>query len=347
MIRRKSRNLFNRPLLSDSMTGPVSRQSVTQDAILTKGNEARTPSVDKGGSEGRYAVNIGQLREKIRLLSPHRDTRVRDLPLELQESVHQIKRIFSLMSKSDVYPQLIEIVKANFGDMSTAKPGTVGALFYGCFLPNKYTGQVHCSAECAASIQPPEVKGWSGACASNVINIEADGTLEFQHVLEGVSHAVIHVFSPRFDGFTMEQAKLLHDRGITRVSIDLVQADSYYTVISVDMPLNDVPVLGVPRFQAPVAQPKPNKVPKRQRRKDRPKPYHDDSDHEESSFNIGGVIIGVIFVVLVIIIIVVLFYVFSGRGAKTVVGTPSGVSDNTYHSSAVLGAVDGSITGMN
>lgn len=313
----------------------------------TSASGATIPGLtDEQAEGGRVTLNFRKLKDQIAELAPHRNTLIKDLPAPLQEKISMIGKVFGLMYASSFYPNLVGSVRSHFGDVSEVKPGTVGGFFYGCFVPNGYSGPIHCSTECSGSIQPPNVQGWE-TCNDSVFVLTEQGILESRNMTDS-KKAILHVMTPAFNGLTQSQIAEIRQRGIERMDINLVQANSNYVVISQDLSIHDVPV-----FVTPAQAPQFNNAQPPRARATPPQNNHghggrggkhddsddDDDDHHDNNTgsNFSGIIIGIIFLIVIVLVIVVAWRLFSNRRSP----------NEPEYGTVAPGAVDNPPSGVN
>ena len=191
----------------------------------------------RNSADGK-TISMTYMDEYIGDYAKYRDTQIDSLEPNIKQRLVVLGNIFATLRESTHYPRILELVKKHFGSSSTVQPGTVGNFFYGCFTPSNYNGPIHCSANCAGNVVPPDGPGYE-ACSDSVYYLKADGTLD-PRIKTSSKKAIIHVLTPAFTGLSHAQVNELRQNGTEMVDIYLVSADFKHTTISENIPLSEI-----------------------------------------------------------------------------------------------------------
>lgn len=212
---------------------------------IRSSSRSQTSSLDgelDNGVDGK-AISTSHMNEYISEFAKYRDVPINNLEKDVKNRLVNLGHIFSVMRSTDHYPRILELVKQHFGSSSTVQPGTVGHFFYGCFTATDYKGPVHCSANCAGNVVPPNGPGFE-TCGDNVFYLTSDGQLDLR-IPSDSKKAIIHVLASNFRGLTRAQVGELRRRNIEVVDIDIVSTDSKHHTVSENVPVSEIEILEI------------------------------------------------------------------------------------------------------
>ena len=224
---------------SDHFASPSRKRG----SVHAKGSSGSSGNESTSGTESkRITVNLGVLEANINEFREYATTKMSDLPLPMKDKLMAFGKLAGHMHDSSSYESVINLVTTSFGDVSNIVPGTVSAFFYGCFADNNFEGVQHCSAHCSGNLPLPNIRGWQ-FCDKTVILLTGKGVFDVRHTVDDTKEAIIHVIDGEYHGFTHDQILDLKERGIEKVSIDVVNGDRY-ELISTSIPVDDLEIAG-------------------------------------------------------------------------------------------------------
>lgn len=193
-------------------SAPQSRNSsLTAETLTFKGSH----STD-GGNTNVYRVSTAGLRKDLEKMYEVRAMKVEDLCRDKRKIFDKIAQLMTLTSTSSEYGTLVDIIREVFHDVTSVVPGTVGAHFMGCFIPDNFGGPSGCSAVCAGAVQPPIMSG-SDVCLENVVIVSDEG-MTIQNPGSGNGNAIVHIVNGA-PGLTVAQINKLREMGYFSVAI--------------------------------------------------------------------------------------------------------------------------------
>lgn len=288
----------------------------------------------ENSSDGK-TISISHMDEYIGEYSKFRDTPIDNLNKDAKNKLIALGNLLGVMrSTGSHYDKVLEIIKKHFGDSSTVKIGTVGHFFFGCFKSTDYKGPVHCSANCAGNVVPPQGPGFE-TCSDNVYYLNANGQLDLR-ISSDSKKAIVHVLKPSYTGLTRGQVADLRRRNIEVVDINIVSSDFKHTVVSENIPLSEIDIqeesqsasCASANYSQSVSNDKSSSGGKynsvnsashsEQRSASQPnyhgghsdhQPHHDNNKNPTNYTWVGALI----FIVIVIVIVLLLFAVFRNR----------------------------------
>lgn len=215
--------------------------------VKRENNNSQSPQNSISGeldnnSDGK-TISITHMDEYIGEYSKYRDTPVENLNKDAKNKLIALGNLLGVMrSTGSHYDKVLEIIKKHFGNPSTIKPETVGHFFFGCSAATDYKGPVHCSANCAGNVVPPQGPGFE-TCSDNVYYLNTNGQLDLR-ISSDSKKAIIHVLKNNYSGLTRAQIADLRRRNIEVVDINIVSSDFKHTVVSENIPLSEIDIQG-------------------------------------------------------------------------------------------------------
>lgn len=190
------------------------------------------------GHKNILKVDIGKFEDLCRKFRDKKDLKIKKLVGQDKDDFDLMISYVHLLYGTAYYKNLYEKVKTHFKNISSVKPGTVGAYFAGC-LVTKNSNVSGCSLGCAGSMPlPKEEEGWS-MCDKAVIMAEKSASgYSFSVVKpaekdEDMNPAYLFVEGTltNFSGFNKYEKENLKAMGCKKVKVIGYSSDMNYSEI--------------------------------------------------------------------------------------------------------------------
>jgi len=242
--------------LFSTITAPIDHDDLNHGAALitainAKLNQATPVATElnytpKGQLDGYKVVIKGkeqffdrsEFRTALRELQSHRATQLNALPSEIKSKLESVIESVRHLQETDQYNSILQDIKEIFNGKEAVIPGTIGAVFTGCFV-STLGSDIGCDPRCAASLN-----GLSnhGKCKDSVL-LHTNGELSYLHNASS-SHAFIHLGDPKFTGFTRENVAMLKKDGINSLTMVYGDGKGNYLKVEKAVPAEKWPIVG-------------------------------------------------------------------------------------------------------
>jgi hypothetical protein len=215
---RSSRGKIN---LKSELTDLKSEKSFSENIVITKGNDNLDP----------INIDINDITERLNRLRKISDKSLRNLSTSEASDFRKMIQYTQLLFDTDEYRMYYQKVLSIFGDLNTVTPGTVGAYFVGCSIPNGTKDVPGCSVVCAGSIPPPRGSEINGKpfkrCDYSVFWLTRDGdkyNLTTLYETSNHENVIVYVDSNSiignsFTGFSEDEKERLSNYGCRNVNV--------------------------------------------------------------------------------------------------------------------------------
>lgn len=205
-------------------------------------NSSDKETVEKG-HKNVTKVDLGKFDDLCKKFKEKKDMKIKKLVGQDKEDFDTVVSYVHLLYETSYYPSLYEKVRKHFDNVSSVKPGTLGAYFAGCLVSLKdelstngssngqssFSGsKAGCSISCAGSIPlPKDEEGWSFCDKAVILAEKGEKGYIFSIVKpanseEEMNPAYLFVDSKslhEFKGFSKEEKDQIRAMGCKKVKI--------------------------------------------------------------------------------------------------------------------------------
>lgn len=194
--------------------------------------ETESSETVEKGHKNVTKVDLAKFDDLCRKFKDKKDFKIKKLVGVDKEDFDTVVSYVHLLYETSYYPSLYEKVKKHFDNVSTVKPGTIGAYFAGCLISakedSKVTDQPGCNISCAGSIPlPKDEEGWSFCDKAVILAEKGENGYIFSVVkpansAEEMDPAYLFVDSKtlhEFKGFSKEEKDQIRALGCKKVKM--------------------------------------------------------------------------------------------------------------------------------